>query len=291
MFDQNLSRRLVDQLATTPIGFESRGPSGSVDDGSSNLGADATPAAYREGMSAMSAGHVRPAAGPSAAVAAIALVAVLCACGASDGGAEGPTTTGAEGAGMIGASAVGLEPLAVLSEVVTGRLPDVAVGPGGMVAFAGTDFGLGNDDTDLAVSTNEGQSFSRLEFKPLLANIGVVVGDQDLLVVGTPCSEPDGLDPDATCAPVEPVMAAYVVDLVSGDARELPQPPVAGFVTDSVGEVDDGRAVIVSADAGPTLMVWSDEGWSSRILPSGTAQVCTSGGALTAVTNGQPLTG
>lgn len=230
-------------------------------------------------------------------MALLAVVAAAASCGGDargsggGGGVDDVAVVVPDGLDMVGPEAVGLEPLADLGQVSTDRRADVAVGPGGLVTFAGVDFGLGNAEVDLAVSTDDGRSFSRLPFEPRLSDIGVVVGDDEVLVVGSPCAEPDGSDEDAVCAPAEPSLSAYALDLGSGEGRELPEPPIVGFVTDSVGEVDGRSAVIVSADAGPTLLAWSDDqGWSTNVLPTETTRVCTSGGVLTAITNGQSLT-
>lgn len=200
-------------------------------------------------------------------------------------GEQATVTTG--GPGQL---AGGAEGLADLGGVLPGRLPELAVDGRRVVAYSGTDFELDHPETLVAVSDDGGASFRGLEFDVSLAGPAAVVRDDELVIVGQRCEPPNDTN-DAVCDSEAAGMQGFVVDLSTGDVKELPEAPVQGAVTGVVGVWNDRSVLLAQGDQGPVLLsVGVDGTWSATDAPPETSTVCAVGDQLIAVASAAPLT-
>jgi hypothetical protein len=182
------------------------------------------------------------------------------------------------------------EGLADLGGVLPGRLAELAVDGPSVVAYSGTDFELDHPETLVAVSDDGGESFRELEFDIPLAGPAAVVRDEELVIVGQRCEPPNDTN-DAVCDSESAVMQGFVVDLSTGDVKELPEAPVQGAVTEAVGVWKDRSVLLVEGDQGPVLLsVGVDGTWAAMDAPAETSAVCAVGDQLIAVASAAPLT-
>ena len=218
----------------------------------------------------------------------VGAAAVLLATGLWWAGRGGDQATVATGdPGQVAGEAEGL---ADLGDVLPGRLAELAVDGPRVVAYSGTDFELDHPETLVAVSDDGGASFRGLEFDVPLAGPAAVVRDEELVIVGQRCEPPHDTN-DAVCDSESAVVQGFVVDLPTGDVKELPEAPVQGSVTEAVGVWKDRAVLLADGGQGPVLLsVGVDGMWAATDAPAETSAVCAVGDQLIAVASAAPLT-
>lgn len=173
-----------------------------------------------------------------------------------------------------------------LTDVMSGQRPQIAASESWVIAYSGTDFDLDRATTRLALSRDGGHNFATTPFDEQLYNPGVVIRDSDAIVVGTNCSRPPA-NQGFSCAPEDEGVVARRLDLDTRAVHELPDPPLSGFVTDSVGWAAGRAWFDMSSTTGRVLLGWSDdEGWLVADLADATQRICPVGDVLVAVTLG-----
>jgi hypothetical protein len=184
--------------------------------------------------------------------------------------------------------------LANLSEVLPNLLPEIAVEGDLVLAYGEVDFSADITVNDFARSTDGGRTFRRMDLSGETMRLSpvslAIASDDEAIVIGSVCNEPDKTDDgedEQRCAPTsaetDDELRAFRLNLADDQVTPLAAPPTSGVVTRTMGEVDGTAFFTVTTPSGMKLLGWNGLEWQLRDLPSRTDVVCGAKDLLVAV--------